>query len=108
MLRLMDLVRKFATRCRSFSHPYDDALCPLGYSRNRLSFREVHYPTCLNVADALGVFGLFAMFLLYLAFSDDGTGREAGGRAQWFVIFSVLSLGSLPLASIALHWLQEG
>jgi hypothetical protein len=79
-----------------------------GYSRNRLSFREVQLSNLSKLADALEVFGLFAMFLLYLAFSDDGTGREAGGGAQWFVIFSVLSLGSLPLASIALHWLQEG
>ena len=67
------------------------------------SFRESGVSTSFAIADLVGIFGLFVAFPLYFVFSDDGANDL--GAAHVFVIYSVLSMGSLPVATIALHCL---
>ncbi len=68
------------------------------------SFVEAELSTRSAIADLVGIFGLLVAFLLYFVFSDGRTGAE-GGAAQWFVIYSILSIGSLPIVTIGLHFL---
>ncbi|ATU94082.1 hypothetical protein [Phyllobacterium zundukense] len=78
---------------------------PLLIAATVWSYHDVKISNWSKLADALGAFGVFLMLLMLPVFFDDGSGRDSGGAAQWFVIFSFLSLGFLPAASIAFHCL---
>jgi len=65
--------------------------------------RKVQQSETSPIADALGGLGLVVVVFLYFMISNDKLEGSDGSPAQWFVILSFLTAGTLPVVSITLH-----
>ncbi|MGH6808620.1 MAG: hypothetical protein ACREEJ_17540 [Ensifer adhaerens] len=55
------------------------------------------------LADALGIVSILIIFATYPIISDSSPGGTSGNGAGWFLIFSMLTYGLIPLVTISAH-----
>lgn len=66
------------------------------------SFRSIEGSSSSAFADLLGFIGIPVALILYSFFARD-SGGETENYSAWFSIYSLLSFGTLPIATITLH-----